>query len=214
MRKSKSESLTAPEFGTPMEPAHPSVEARRMLALRRSTSADRMTEPGPNDDALAAMLQIAARVPDHRRLFPFRFVVMRGDARLRAGEILAAKLHQDNPAAAEARLDVERQRFARAPVVVMVVARVTPEHKTPEWEQVLTVGAVCQNLLLAASAFGFAACWITEWCAYDSTVVKAFGVRPREKIAGFIYIGTASEAPKERLRPRMDEIVSEYAPGD
>ncbi|MCB2114387.1 MAG: nitroreductase [Parvularculaceae bacterium] len=202
------DSLTAPEIGTPMEPAHASIDARRLLALRRSTSAELLTEPGPDESELANMLQIAARVPDHRRVFPFRFVVMRGEARERAGEVLARVTRRDNAAAADARIDVERRRFSRAPLVVMVVARIDPGHRTPEWEQTLTVGATCQNLLLAASAFGFAATWLTEWCAFDADVLRAFGLAAEEKVAGFIYIGTASENPKERARPNMDEIVS------
>lgn len=168
-------------------------------------------EPGPNAGALASMLEIAARVPDHRRVFPFRFVVIRGEAREKAGEILAGVARRDNAAAADARLDVERRRFVRAPVVIMVVARIDAGHKTPEWEQTLTVGAACQNLLLAASAFGYAANWLTEWCAYDAAVQKAFSLKAGEKIAGFVYIGTAGECPKERLRPNMGEIVSELA---
>jgi len=211
---SDDEKLTAPEFGTPMESAHPSIEARRLLALRRSTSADLLTEPGPNSSEVASMLEIAARVPDHRRVFPFRFVVMRGEAREQAGDILTGVARRDNPAAADARLDVERRRFSRAPVVVMVVARIDPAHKTPEWEQTLTVGAACQNLLLAASAFGYAANWLTEWCAYDAAFVKSLGVKLGEKVAGFVYIGTAGERPKERLRPNMDEIVSDLTFGD
>ena len=209
MSESRGPRIAPPEFGASMEPAHPSPEARRLLALRRSTSADMLTEPGPDPETLAAMLEIAARVPDHRRVFPFRFVIIRGQARARAGAALADSFARDNPEAADARIDAERRRFLRAPVVVLVIAKIDRAHKTPEWEQVLTVGAVCQTLLLAASAYGFAANWLTEWYSYDAETLKAVGLRPGEKAAGFVYIGAAAEPPKERLRPVMAEIVSE-----
>ena len=210
MKSQNGARIAPPEFGASMTPAHPSREAQTMLALRRSTSADLLTEPGPDDDTLSAMLEIAARVPDHRRVYPFRIIVLRGDARSRAGAILAKSFSTQNPEASEARIEAERRRFERAPVVILIVAKIDPGHKTPEWEQVLTVGAVCQNLLLAASAYGFAANWLTEWYSYDADTVKGLGLRPGEKAAGFVYVGTAAESPKERQRPNMADIVSEF----
>ncbi len=103
---------------------------------------------------------------------------------------------------------MERRRLLRAPVVVVVVARIDSHHKTPEWEQMLTNGAVCQNLLLTASAHGFAANWLTEWYAYDAGVRRALGLADGEKISGFVYIGSAREQPRERQRPVMAEIVT------
>jgi len=202
--------IAAPEFGQEMEPAHPSLEARHLLALRRSSSADRMTGPGPSAETLEAILTIAARVPDHRRVFPFRFIVFEGHARRRAGEVLAERFAATTPDATPDKVEVERRRFERAPVVVAVVARIDKAHRTPEWEQVLTNGAVCLNLLLAASAFGFAANWLTEWCAYDDGVLAGLGLSPDEKISGLIYLGSAAEPPRERLRPVMTDIVSWY----
>lgn len=202
--------IAPPEFGAPMAPAHPSEDARRLLALRRSTSADLMTEPGPDRETLDAMLEIAARVPDHRKICPFRFVVMRGEARARAGDILARRFAELTPDAIAERVEAERKRFLRAPVVVLVVARIDPAHKTPEWEQMLTNGAVCLNLLLAASAYGFATNWITEWYSYDRPTLTAIGLAADEKASGFVYIGSASEPPRERQRPAMAEIVTEF----
>ncbi len=202
--------IAPPFFGEPMAPANPSIEARRLLALRRSASADRMGPPGPDDETLAAMLEIAARVPDHRKIFPFRFLVFSGARRMAAGEVLAARFRALEPAAEAERVALERGRFARAPVVVAVVARIDRNHKTPEWEQILSNGAVCQTLLLAASAFGFAANWITEWYAYDQPVKRAFGLDDSEAVSGFVYIGTATAPPLERQRPVMKDIVSKY----
>lgn len=202
--------ISPPEFGAPMAPAHPSEEARRLLALRRSTSADMMTEPGPDRETLDAMLEIAARVPDHRKICPFRFIVIRGDARARAGEILARRFAALTPEATAERVETERKRLLRAPVVVLVVARIDPAHKTPECEQMLTNGAACLNLLLAASAYGFAANWITDWYSYDRQTLTGLGLAPDERASGFVYIGSAGEPPRERQRPVMTEIVTEF----
>ena len=204
------EKFSPPEFGAPMAPANPSAEARRLLALRRSLSPDLMQEPGPDAAALEAILEIAARVPDHRKMVPFRFLVMEGDARRQAGEILAARFVAGNAQATDAQIDMERRRFLRAPVVVAVVARIDPDHKTPAWEQQLTNGAVCFNLLCAASAYGLAACWLTEWYSYDSGVADALGLAPGERFSGFVYLGSARESPRERQRPVMTDIVRRF----
>ncbi|MEL6365346.1 MAG: nitroreductase [Pseudomonadota bacterium] len=201
-------SFDPPEFGAPCAPHLKSDETLRLLATRRSTQAALLAEPGPDGDAVDLMLQIAARVPDHRRVYPFRFVVVEGEGRARIGAAVAAAFAAKNPDAEEKKIDAERARLARAPVVVAVVAATQPEHKTPEWEQVLSVGAVCQNLLIAASASGFAAQWLTEWYAYDPAVLEAMGVRPGERVAGFVYIGSASEPPKERPRPDWRSLTT------
>jgi nitroreductase len=199
-----------PELGDEMPPAQPSAAAIDLLRLRRSTPADFMTGPGPDPEALEAILTIAARAPDHRRVVPFRFVVFEGDARARFGNVLKKAFLANEPGADEKRADYERNRFLRAPVVVAVVSSVDRNHRTPEWEQTLCAGAVCQNMLLAASAHGFAAQWITEWYAYDENVTSALGLSPLEMIAGFVYMGTAKENPKERARPDLSAITSRY----
>lgn len=202
--------IAPPDFGAPMAPAHPSEEARRLLALRRSLSPDLMAEPGPGAATLDNILEIAARVPDHRKITPFRFLVIEGEARGRAGDILAARLAANNPAATETQVETERRRFLRAPVVVAVIARIDPRHKTPEWEQILTNGAVCFNLLCAAAAHGFAGCWLTEWYGYDVDVAEALGLGAEERFSGFVYIGSAREKPRERQRPVMADIVRRF----
>lgn len=204
------ERISPPEFGAAMAPAHPSGEARRLLALRRSLSPELMQAPGPDAATLDAILEIAARVPDHRKMVPFRFLVLEGDARIRAGEILAKRFSADNPSATDAQVDFERRRFLRAPVVIAVIARIDPSHKTPAWEQQLTNGAACFSLLCAASAYGFAGCWLTEWYSYDSGVADALGLAPGERFAGFVYVGSARENPRERQRPVMTDIVRRF----
>lgn len=181
-----------------------------MLRLRRSCPADMLGAPGPDAETLQAILGIAARVPDHRRVTPFRFIVFEGEARARFGAVLKEAFLADRPDAEARQADYEANRFLRAPVVVAAVSSVNPAHRTPEWEQVLCAGAACQNMLLAASAHGYAAQWLTEWYAYDDRVKHALGLGEHERIAGFVYIGTAAEDPKERARPVLSDIISRF----
>jgi nitroreductase len=203
-------SFTPPDFGQKLPAAHPCDETINLLRLRRSTAADLMTDPGPDAAELQSILQIAARVPDHRRVCPYRFIVFEGAGRAAAGEILARAFAANEPDSEAERIDAERRRFSRAPVVVAVVSVVDRTHRTPEWEQILTAGAVCQTMLIAASAHGYAAQWITEWCAYDRAVLSGFGLAPGERIAGYIYIGTAREMPLERQRPDASTLIRRF----
>lgn len=204
------ENTNYPEMGEALAPCHPSEETLRMLRRRRSCPADFLEGPGPDAAALTDILAIAARVPDHRRVVPFRFIVFEGEARARFGAALKAAFLNNEPGADEAKAAYEENRFLRAPVVVAVISKADPSHRTPEWEQVLSAGAVCQNMLLAASAHGFAAQWLTEWYAYDEGALSALGLEQGEKVAGFVYIGTAKEDPKERGRPDMASIISYF----
>ncbi len=179
-----------------------------LLLTRRSGSAKAMGEPGPSADQLQTMLEAASRAPDHGKLFPWRFIIIAGDARAKLGQVLVSAL-SPNEATPE-RVTLESQRFLRAPVVVAVVSRVREAIPIPEWEQVLSSGAVCQNLLLAAHAQGFVANWITEWCAYNPNVKDKLGLHSGERIAGFVYIGTSTAALEERVRPDLANLVSHF----
>lgn len=181
-----------------------------LLLSRRSGSAKVMTAPGPDADQLRTILKAGMRAPDHGKLFPWRFVIFEGDARARIGRFFAECLKADEPDAGEVRLEIEENRFLRAPVVVAVVSRVTPGIKIPEWEQQLSAGAVCENMLIASHAQGFVASWITEWCAYDARVAKHLGLAENDRIAGFIYIGTSSAPLEERVRPEFEAVVTRY----
>ncbi|MHA7899548.1 MAG: nitroreductase family protein [Henriciella sp.] len=200
----------APPLGTPMLPTRPSTEARQLIALRRSTSKRGLITPGPGAAALDDILTVATRVPDHRRLAPWRFLVFEGDARAdfnaKAVEIQKA----ENPDATEAMLADTAGYFSRAPVVVAVISSPDPTHKTPVWEQELSCGALCQNLLLAANASGWAGCWLTEWIAFSPGINALLGLTEHERIAGFIYLGTAKEHPQERLRPDLSAKIQRW----
>jgi nitroreductase len=187
-----------------------SPETLDLLQRRRSTSAKAMGEPGPDAAQLRAMLQAASRVPDHGKLFPWRFLVIEGDARAALGEVLAEALLARNASVSESLKRFERARFLRAPVIVTVISSLKTEKPIPEWEQLLSAGAVCQTLLIAAAAAGFGANWLTEWCAYDEIVTRALGLGEGEKVAGFVYIGTATAPIEERERPVLGDIVSNW----
>ena len=199
-----------PQLGDPLPASYPSDATLNMLLRRRSTVAALLTEPGPGDDQLETILAAAARVPDHRRVVPYRFVTFTGEARAAFGDVLATAFQAATPQAEPEAVALERARFTRAPAVVAVIAALKPDHKTPEWEQTLCVGAVCQNMLLAASALGFAGQWLTEWYAYDAAVSGALGLTGEERVAGFIYLGTACEEPKERPRVEAASLVTPW----
>ncbi len=187
--------------------------ARTILALqarRRSVPPPALAEPGPDTEQLETLLGVAARVPDHGKLVPWRFIVFRGNGRTRAGEIIARIFAARTPEADEIRLAAERKRLAHAPVVVGIVSRAAQHPKIPQWEQQLSAGAAAMNLVIAANAMGFATSWLTEWYAYDVEVAAALGLAPHERFAGFVHIGTPTAVIDDRVRPVMSEIVSEF----
>jgi nitroreductase len=185
-------------------------EALELLRTRRSVAPHLLGEPGPTAQELDLLLTIGSRVPDHGRLAPWRFIVLEGEARRRIGETIAAAYRADEPAAEETKIVSERNRLARAPLVVAVVSRARPHVKIPEWEQTLSAGAVCMSLLIAANAMGFGASWLTEWFAFDRRVLDALGLEPGETIAGFVHIGRVTTPPVERSRPALADIVTRF----
>jgi nitroreductase len=187
----------------------PAPDTIDLLLSRRSGSAKAMTSPGPNTSELAMILKAAARVPDHGKLFPWRFIVFEGEARARVGQMLVEALCETEKLSDD-RAAQEAARFLRAPTVVAVVSRTRECIPIPEWEQILSAGAVCQTMLLAAHALGYVANWLTEWCAYHPTVKERLGLKPGERVAGFIYIGKSAVDLEERVRPDMEKIVTRF----
>ncbi|MCX7281148.1 MAG: nitroreductase [Alphaproteobacteria bacterium] len=187
---------------------HPAPEAIDLLVTRRSGSAKAMKEPGPDKKQLAQILQAGARAPDHGKLFPWRFILFEGKGRERAGDIFAEVIEAEGERAKQ--VEEERSRFLRAPVVIGVISSARELHKVPVWEQELSAGAVCQNILIAATALGFVGNWLTEWYAFHPAVKARLGLQPGERVAGFIYIGTAKDELEERSRPDMDKIVTTF----
>ena len=199
----------APRENEPANAAKASAETLALLARRRSSKLMHLAEPAPSAAEIDALIALAARVPDHGKLGPWRFVVIEGDARARAGEALAEVVRNDEGVDAS-RLEFVRNTFLRAPACVMVVSSPRPNKKVPEWEQQLSAGAACFSLLLAAHALGYAGCWLTEWQAFDPRAAAALGVREHERIAGFAYLGTAPEPAVERVRADVATRVSRF----
>jgi len=186
-------------------------DALELLKTRRSVKPMELSGPSPSREEIDTLLAIASRVPDHGKLAPWRFIVFEGDARLAAGEVIAAVFAAQRADATADQLDFERKRLARAPLVIAVVSRAAPHVKIPQWEQELSAGAAAMNLVLAAHAMGYAASWITEWYAYDRRVLDQLGLAPNERIAGFVHIGRASKPPEDRERPMLESIVTHYS---
>jgi nitroreductase len=185
-------------------------EALDLLKTRRSVKAVELTGPGPSASEIDTMLTVASRVPDHGKLTPWRFIIFEGDSRRAAGDKIAAAFVAKYPAATPEQTDKERERLTRAPLVIAVVSRAGEHPKIPEWEQVLSAGAAAMSLVFAAHALGYAANWITEWYAYDRSVLEAFGVGPQERLAGFIHIGRSPGPAEDRDRPPLSEIATRF----
>ncbi len=180
-----------------------------LLKRRRSAPPAVMSGPGPTPEELETILSVASRVPDHGKLAPWRFIVFGGAARERAGRIAEMIRLEDEPGLDDKAKAEERGRFARAPLVIAVVSRAGPHVKIPEWEQVLSAGAVCMATIVAARALGFSATWLTEWTAYDARFRAAIGLAEHERIAGFLHIGRAPPI-EDRVRPALADIVTTF----
>ncbi|WP_292036940.1 MULTISPECIES: nitroreductase family protein [unclassified Brevundimonas] len=185
-----------------------SDEMLTRLANRRSASAQLLAAPGPSEAEVEQILHLGARTPDHGKLFPWRFVVLGPQSRADLSEALAAL------AETQSRIDKDLAvlaKLANPPLTIMVVSTPIQGHKVPVWEQQLSAGAVCMNIEHAADALGYSASWITDWYTYDPAAVALFGVQDGETIAGFIHLGTLTEAPLERPRPNMAHKVERRA---
>lgn len=178
------------------------------LKARRSMPAFQMKEPGPSKAEIEEILTLTSRVPDHGKLAPWRFIVMTGDARKEITAELAAIAKADKPDLSDEMVKVEETRFLRAPVVIAVVSTAGPHAKVPEWEQIMSAGAVCLNMVIAANALGYVSNWLTEWMAFDERAHGIIGVKPGEKVAGFIHIGSTDFPVVERPRPVLADIVT------
>jgi len=182
-----------------------------MLDQRRSSPSRTLHGPGPNAEEIRQMLTSALRVPDHGKLVPWRFLKIQGETRIVLGNLLAQRALELDPEAPNSVIEKDRARFSFAPLIITVIARLTPHHKVPEQEQLLSGGAVCFALLQASQALGYGAQWLTGWAAYDEVVTKKLGLVENEHILGFIHIGNVSEPAPERVRPLLDDLLSDLS---
>lgn len=187
----------------------PNTPLLEYLKTRRSVVVKKQQAPGPSRDEIEQILTIAARVPDHGKLAPFRFIVFDEAAQSKLGDRLAAIYagnHAGDSEVTSKHIEHERERMQRAPILIAAIFHYKPG-KIPLWEQQLACGAACMNMLHGAYALGYVGQWLTEWLSYDVQVKAELGCIAEEEIAGFFYIGSAEEAPSDRARPELADIV-------
>lgn len=183
-----------------------------LLHSRRSGKPRDMVAPGPDRDQLTRILQAATRVPDHGKLAPWRFLIVPPSARPAFAEVLRQALLAADPDAREKEIEAAEQFAVQAPTLIVVFSSPKLTAKIPQWEQELSVGASCMALLAATHAEGYVGGWLTGWPSYSPQVAEALGAHPHERIAGFIFIGTAGRELEERPRPALEEVVSVWQP--
>lgn len=208
MRETPALTITVPEaprFGEAL-PIDAAPQVLAFLARRRSASAFTLHAPGPSRAELDDLLRLSARVPDHGKLAPWRFIILEGAAKDAVGDKLTT-IGRSRPDATRAKAMAALGKFTTPPLAVFVISHPVAGD-IPEWEQILSAGAVCATLLNAASAMGYGANWITDWYSTDEAGKAAIGVHPDERVAGVIYIGRATEAPLERVRPDVSSLTT------
>lgn len=193
-----------PAFGEEL-PLAPAPGVLEFLARRRSNSALTLASPAPSEDQVLTLLQLAARVPDHGKLAPWRFIILDTSAKTAFAAELEGLALQREDARAAAKL-----AKLKAPPLAIAVVSSPKASDIPEWEQLLSAGAVCTNLLYGALAMGFGANWITDWYAYDPEALAILGLTPGEKVAGYVFIGTPSSSAQERERPGLEGLVTRW----
>jgi len=191
------------------------VDLIDVLEQRRSIGALWLREPGPTPHEVRRLLTVAARVPDHGALAPWRFILVEGDARAglaeRLADAYAAQAGEASPEQVLKTVQKLRALFGQPPLVVVVVSRVDATSRIPEWEQVLSAGAACMNLITAAHALGYGANWLTGWAAYDPAALRILGLGDGERVAGIVPIGTPVERPQDRPRPSLEAVLTTWS---
>ena len=210
-------------FQTPQRPYRASQQSGKaqlsnavieFLLKRKSPPISQLKEPGPDRDQLNEMIRVATRVPDHGLLEPWRFILFQGDARHIVGEFLAMRAAELEGPLNPQRIEQEKARFSRAPMVVGVVSSPKPHERIPEWEQFLSGGNAAFSLVLAAHALGFGANWVSNWYSGDAKSRAFLGLAPHERIVGFVHIGTVSVPIPDRARPEPASVLTEFAGPD
>ncbi|MFG1480216.1 nitroreductase [Xanthobacter sp. V4C-4] len=205
-------SATPPAHGGQPLPIQPVPEALELLERRRSLPLRSLVGPGPDAATLDRMLAVAARVPDHGRLVPWRFIVLEGAARVVAGDRLDALYARQTLERPAEKAHMWRDYLLRAPVTVVLVSRPDTAAKIPVFNQVLSAGAAGMNLMAAAEALGFSALWLLKWPGRDPEAAALLGVGAGESVAGFFHIGRPAERVADRPRPALDQVVTRFTP--
>ena len=180
---------------------------------RVSTPANMLIEPAPNDEQLAQIFKASMNAPDHKRLKPYRFITIRGEARQALSEVFINAVKIRKPDVDAAYLEKQGQKPLRSPLIVVLVASLQDEPKVPEIEQMLCTGAVANNLMLASNALGFGSIWLTGDNTYDANVCRPLGLADSERIIGFIYMGTPKvKVPNREILNLSDKVMDWVKP--
>lgn len=189
------------------------MDALDAIFTRHTTPPAKMGPPGPDDVALRRILEAGVAAPDHGMLRPWRFLVVRDAGRARLGELFAAFVRRQSATVSPEEIEKQRTAPLRAPLIIIVVARLETHHpKIPEVEQLAAVASATQNMLLAAHALGFAAKWATGRQAYDAQVKAGLGLGERDRIVGFLYLGSATGDYPTPPRAGLDGVVQDWPP--
>lgn len=180
------------------------------LLKRHSTPAKALAEPAPDDEQLRQIFEIAMHAPDHGRIYPYRFITIRGDARHELSRVFGDVVKKRDPDVSDDYLKKQKDKPLRSPLIIVVVACLTESPKIPAIEQMLCAGAAAHNILLASNAMGFGSIWLTGDNAYDALVESALGLASNEKIIGFIYLGTDMKELPSPPKPSIDEKISQW----
>ena len=187
------------------------MDTMQALMSRISVPPKLLGDPAPEGADLDELMAAAVRVPDHGGLRPWRFLVVRGEARAKLGEVFAEALVKRDPAADEAAIEKERNRPLRSPMIVVAYAKVDPNiEKIPVVEQIVSTGTAAYNIMLAAQAKGYGAMMLTGANAYDPTVKSALGLEASDAIVAFVYLGTPIKQVSDKRRPDAQDFVSEW----
>ncbi|MDA3915255.1 nitroreductase [Oleiagrimonas sp.] len=187
------------------------TEPLQFLLDRHSVPARQLQAPAPNAEELRRLLGCAIRVPDHGKLVPWRLIVLEGEAKRTFGERMLELAIRKDPDLPPARREKESQRYTFAPLVIAVIAHLE-EGRIPKQEQILSAGCVAYNLLLGSQALGYGAQWLTGWAAYDRDAAAELGLDEKERVIGFVHVGTPAMAVPMRDRPELDDIVRTWTP--
>ena len=182
-----------------------------LLQQRASHPARLLDEPAPSDEQLHEIVKAGLTAPDHAALTPWRFIIIRGEARVRLGEIFATATAAREPNLSAEKVAGQRSKPLRSPLLLAVVTTVTPEHpKTPVIEQFLSTGAAAQMMQLAANAMGFGSIWLSGPNCFDPNVKAALGIADKDELSGFLYLGTPTADKPPPRRPEVTDHLSEW----
>lgn len=208
--KASRSSLPSTIFGASFEGLNQEAGfAEALITSRQNISPKRLVEPGPSAEQIEQLFRAAAAAPDHGRLMPWRFVLVPALKRADLAEVFALALIDRDPGATLDQIESAREKAHRAPLLMLVVARLGPcEPDIPVLERMVSVGCAIQNILLSAHSMEFGGSLTSGQAMSSSRMRLLFQLQAGEEAVCFVNIGTVSKRKMSRLRPETSEFVS------